>query len=317
MATTQKARNSRFDPYAAVTDRIVAALERGTVPWRQPWRALGQQANVVSRKPYRGVNQLILPLLGYESRWWLTFKQLKELGGRIAEGQSRRAGGPGPALVCFYRVYKRRHDETGEEERRFVLRAYSVWNSAQVSGLPDWLVAEPTAQEPVDPIPECEALVERYLADGGPELAYGGDRAFYDPARDHIQLPPAARFDTRASFYATAYHELVHSTGAQHRLARAELAPAHGFGSDPYAREELIAEIGAAMLCAATRIDCAELGENSASYMAHWLGALRGDSRLVVAAASKGQRAADMIRGVGYDDAAPATSSSMPAQEGP
>lgn len=296
----------RFDPFEAVTARIIAALENGTVPWRQSWRGGGAQANLVSRKPYRGVNQLLLPLAGFESPWWLTFKQLDALGARIQEGQARRAGGPGPSLVTFYRTYDRDEEATGETRKRFVLRAYSVWNADQLVGLPAGLVHQPDPDAAQGaPIDACEALLARYLENGGPSLAYGGDSAHYLVATDHVQVPGRERFDCPEALYAVAFHECAHSTGAAKRLKRPELlSPLANFGSDPYAKEELVAEISAAMLCARARIATEALGDNTAAYIANWLAVLRGDNRFVISAAAKAQRAADLIAGVPGDERA-------------
>jgi antirestriction protein ArdC len=288
----------RFDPQQAVTDRIIAALESGTVPWRQPWRGGGAHANLVSRRPYRGINQLLLPLAGFGSPWWLTFKQLDALGGRISDGQARRAGGPGPALVTFWKVDGREDEESGEVVRRFFLRTYNVWNVEQVEGLPAGLVPEADELAAIEPIDACEAILARYVEAGGPSLTYGGTSAHYDVARDHLQLPDRERFYSAEALYSTAFHEAVHSTGAASRLNRDELvSPKARFGSALYAKEELVAEIGAAMLCAEARIDTEPLGENSAAYIAHWLGQLREDKSLVISAASRAQRGVDLILG--------------------
>jgi antirestriction protein ArdC len=298
----------RFDAQQAVTDRIIAALEAGTVPWRQPWRGGGAQANVISRTPYRGINQLLLPLAGFASPWWLTFKQLDTVGGRIREGQARSKGGPGPALVTFWKVDKREDEETGELKRRFFLRVYNVWNIDQVEGLPDTLVPEPELGAPVEPIEACEAILAGYVERDGPTLAYGGDSAHYNVMRDHLQLPDRDRFYSSEALYSTAFHEAVHSTGAEKRLNREELwSPKASFGTPLYAREELVAEIGAAMLCTQAQIDTEPLGDNSAAYIAHWLGHLREDKGLVISAASKAQRAVDMVAGVEVEPEAEAS----------
>jgi antirestriction protein ArdC len=266
------------------------------VPWRQPWRGGGAQANLVTRKPYRGVNQLLLPLHGFASPWWLTFKQLDALGARIRDGQARRAGGPGPSPVTFWKVDKLEDEDTRELKRRFFLRVYNVWNVDQLEGLPDGLVPKPAQGPAVEPISACEAILAGYVERGGPALAYGGDSAHYNVVRDQLQLPDRDRFYSSEALYSTAFHEAVHSTGAEKRLNREELwSPKATFGSALYAKEELVAEIGAAMLCTRAAIDTEPLGDNSAAYIAHWLGRLRDDKSLVISAASKAQRAVDLI----------------------
>jgi antirestriction protein ArdC len=307
----------RFDAQQAVTDRIIAALEAGTVPWRQPWRGGGAQANVISKRPYRGINQLLLPLAGFASPWWLTFKQLDAVGGRIREGEARSKGGPGPSLVTFWKVERREDEETGEVKRRFLLRTYNVWNVDQVEGLPEGLVPEPEPAGAVEPIEACEAILAGYVERGGPTLAYGGGSAHYNVVRDHLQLPDRERFHSREALYSTAFHEAVHSTGAEKRLDREELcSPKATFGSPLYAKEELVAEIGAAMLCTHAQIDTEPLGANSAAYIAHWLGHLRDDKGLVISAASKAQRAVDLVAGE-QDDDPEAPAAGAPVEEAP
>ena len=281
----------RFDAYQAVTDQIVAALERGVVPWRQPWTG-GTHRNLVSRRPYRGANQLLLGLSHFERPWWLTLKQANSLGGRVRKGETS-------TLVCFWwllRVLAKPGEWAEVDGTRtiWMLRVYRVFNVAQVDGIDDHVPAAPQPRD-VERIEACERLVAG-MPDP-PTITHGGSSAFYRPADDHVQVPDRGRFESAEAYYCVLLHELAHATGHQRRLARPEITNATGaFGDEDYSREELVAEIGAAMLCAVTGISPATI-EASAAYVDHWLGALRGDKRLVVSASAHAQRAADYVTG--------------------
>jgi antirestriction protein ArdC len=288
----------RADVYRDVTARITAALEQGTVPWRQPWNpAAGRPASMSTRRPYRGVNFLLLVLAaaerGYRSRWWGTYRQIGELGGQVRRGEHS-------VQVVFYKQLEIGGDPGGpagnDRVRRVpLLRAFRVFNAEQADGLPDRFgpaeIAEPElAGQPQD-------VLNAYLMHGGPRLEHAeGADPHYHPSRDLIVLPAPHQFRTRAAYYATAFHEAAHSTGAQSRLGRPGVAEFEHFGSGRYAREELVAEIGGAMLCSATAVaNDASLRDDSAAYVAGWLKALGDDRKLVVAAASQAESAADRV----------------------
>jgi len=279
--------------YDVVTQRILEALDRGVVPWRKPWRSRGP-ANRATGRPYRGVNPMLLELSEQPSRWWLTYRQAQQLGGQVRKGEKH-------TKVVLWKPLdpKRAADTDGhggdsdpadEGRRRFMLRYYRVFNLAQVAGI------DPPDDDD-QPVFEPIEQAARIVADmpGPPAIAHGGSRAYYSPFADRVKLPDPADFHTPAGYYATAFHELVHSTGHKTRLDRDLTNPAARFGTDPYAREELIAEIGAAMLCAHAAIDNDQQVQATASYLANWSERVRTDRRLVVAAASRAQKAADLI----------------------
>lgn len=280
------------DLYQTVTDRIVAALEQGAPPWVRPWSTIPEAIpmNAQSRRPYRGINFALLSLEasahGYSVNRWLTYRKALELGGQVRRGergttvvfwQLRRVGvtaetfpddGDTPSLAD--KVYP-------------LLRAYTVFNVAQVDGLPaSYLACTAVVWEP-------EAKAEELLLMSGAEIRHGGAKAFYRPSTDEIQLPPRAAFAGASGYYNVALHELTHWTGHDSRCNRQLVGR---FGDAAYAAEELIAEMGAAYLCARCGLD----GElRHAGYVASWLKVLRSDKRAIFTAAAQAQRAADYV----------------------
>lgn len=276
------------DVYEEVTDRIIAALEQGTVPWRRPWVASADaHRNPVSGTEYRGINPFLLDMTawerGYQVPQWVTFKQAIAQGGCVRKGEKS-------TLVIFWRMLKGKDKTTGEERSIPMLRHYRVFNVDQVDGLD----IEQPEMAAFDPIKRADQIIA--AMPNAPHIGHGGNRAFYAPAMDTVQLPKREQFVSADAYYSTAFHELTHSTGHESRLNRTEVAGAtHSFGSDTYAREELVAELGAAMVGAKAGI--APQTDQSAAYIAGWLKALKNDRKLLVSAAGRAQRAADYIAG--------------------
>lgn len=277
-----------------VTGRMIAALERGTVPWRKPWQAAaGQPRSMSTGQPYRGVNVFLLGMTaaehGYSSPLWGTYRQIASLGGRVCTGERS-------TLVVFWKTAQTeyRDPQTGELTVRTVpvLRYYRVFNAAQAGHLPERFYPAPGGHSQ---IAEPQAILDAYLARGPKLIHVAGDRAAYHPATDTIRLPEPGQFRTPEGYYATAFHEAGHSTGHPSRLNRPGIAAFDHFGSGKYAREELAAEMTSALLCAQTGIDDPGICANSASYIASWLTALSNDHKLVVTAAAQAQHASDLI----------------------
>jgi antirestriction protein ArdC len=277
-----------------VTDRMIAALQRGTIPWRKPWRAdAGQPRSMTTGQPYRGANIFLLSLTaadeGYASPFWGTYRQITGLGGQVRQGERS-------TMVVFWKKVQaeRRDPQTGETTLKTmpVLRYYRVFNAAQADDLPDRFHPAPGEH---NELREPQAVLDQYLADGPKLLHVAGDRADYHPATDTIRLPPPAQFHTSQDYYATAFHEAGHSTGHPTRLNRPGIAAFDHFGSGRYAREELIAQMTSSILCAQTGIDDPGIFGNSAAYIANWLTALGNDHKLVITAAGHAQRASDLI----------------------
>ena len=293
---------AKIDIYQAVTDRILETLDKGTVPWRHPIKRSstgdGLPRSMSSGKPYRGVNIFLLAMTswakGYESGYWLTYKQAKQQGGQVRKGEKA-------SLVIFWKRYATTDKESGEKKVVPVIRHYNVFNAEQCEGIeaPDAVQPDPDA-EPFVPIDQAERIVAGYA--DGPAIEYGGSQAFYRPGEDLVRIAVPDRFIDHESYYATLFHELAHSTGHSKRLDRGldqKLAP---FGSADYSKEELTAEMGAAFLAAAAGISPPTI-DQSAAYIDGWRKKLKGDKKLVVQAAGAGQRAADHVLGVRWEDA--------------
>ncbi|MEX1023200.1 MAG: zincin-like metallopeptidase domain-containing protein [Dehalococcoidia bacterium] len=300
----RKATTARPDTYAAITDRIIAALDQGTVPWRQPWRSRGLR-NAISGRSYRGINLLLLGLTalegGFDDPRWLTYRQAQAKGGHVRRGERG-------TQIVLWKWIDRSDADTGETQQHYpLLRLFTVFNITQCDD-----VALPAYDEggSQDPLAEADAIVAGYA--GGPPVVHDADSAYYIPSRDEVHLPPRESFRDVQGYYATLFHELAHSTGHQSRLNREGYQSAARFGSEMYSREELVAEFTAAFLGQEAGTDPSRV-EQSVAYIASWLKALRDDRRLVVIAAGQAQRAADHILGRGPEVAEVAAADEDPA----
>ena len=283
-----------------VTNLIISELEQGNAPWRKGWNAHGYMpSNLVSGKAYQGINSLILSIVGaqYKRGLWLTYKQAQQLGGSVMEGER------GTHITYYSKVAK--VDKETEERSTFALmRSYVVFNVEQCVNvdIPAHFTIE---REPVTPLQATESMLETYQ--NCPPVYYKEQAsAFYVPATDSITLPALKQFDSPMEHAYTLAHELVHSTGHESRLNRwknAEDMPTSGHRSS-YAREELIAELGACMTLSALNVEIDI--PNSAAYLKSWLQALKNDNSLIFAAAAKASKAADYINGTLVQEEVPA-----------
>jgi antirestriction protein ArdC len=286
--STEHPTKPRSSVYEIVTSRILEQLERGVVPWHRPWSAQ-LPCNLVSGKAYRGLNTFLLGSQGYASKYWLTFNQANKLGGHIRKGEKS-------SLVIFWHIGQekiiRTADGTEKKQTPFLLRYYSVFNVCQTEGIAEKLGLGKSA--PVVPsIEACEAIVS---AMPNAPARCQSDRAWYQPSTDTVGMPAKELFGRSEEYYSTLFHELTHSTGHSSRIGREGIEQLNTFGSESYSKEELVAEMGAAMLCGVTGIAPAVI-ENTAAYLKNWLERLKADSRLLVSAASAAQKAADYILG--------------------
>ena len=289
--TTKTKTKTPVDAYQVITDRIVAALESGTVPWRKPWRSLTGlgPTSLSTGKEYRGINSLMLSLEafsgGYDSIYWGTYRQIGESGGQVRKGEH------GTQVVLWKPVSKKQAD--GSEDKFLLMRLFTVFNADQA----DWADGkqptnpEPTEADYVEPVEAAEYIANHMPQ--RPEIKHGGDRAFYSPVLDYIGMPPTEAFDSTEGYYSTLFHEMIHSTGHASRVGRDGIEAFAGFGSASYSKEELIAEMGAAYLCAEAGIE--PRIEQNAAYIASWLKVLKNDKKMVVAAAGAAGKATDFI----------------------
>lgn len=271
---------AKRDMHQQITDQIIAALESGTAPWVKPWSATSSNPhNAATGHAYRGINLLILGMAPYASSGWLTYKQATDLGGNVRRGEH------GTAIVFWKQLQVEDRADATKLKVIPMMKSFTVFNLEQCENLP----ARLTETTPVTPeqVQERNALSAKLMAQA--TVSHGGDRAFYRPSTDSIQLPTPETFRTPADYEATALHELTHWSGAPTRCNRN--LNTH-FGDEAYAREELVAELGAAFLCAQCGIDGKLQHE---SYIANWLKVLKGDKKAIFTASAAAQKAVDFI----------------------
>jgi antirestriction protein ArdC len=295
----------RTDVYERITSRIVADLERGVRTWHTPWNvqhAAGRPTRPLRANgiPYQGINIIELwcsaVLHGFAAPIWMTFKQALELGAHVRKGEH------GTQVVYVSRITRSETDaETGAESPREIpfMRTYAVFNVDQIEGLPPHYYAIAQQPEPAQRIAHAEA----FLAATGAEVHHGGTRAYYRISTDTIQMPPFESFPEAESYYATRGHETVHWTRHPSRLARD--FEQKRYGDEGYAMEELVAELGAAFLCADLSLT-PEARDDHAAYIASWIKVLKNDKRAIFTAASHAQRALDFLHGLQLHAAAEA-----------
>ena len=277
--------------YEIVTNRIMELLEEGTIPWHKPWKASGGAQNLISKKPYRGINQFLLNCSPFSSPYWLTFNQARQKGGQVKKGEKS-------TLVVFWKWLNavRNDDDANDPENESrltkvpLLRYYNVFNLDQVEGIDS--PEEEQISNPFAPIEQAELLLQNMP--NKPAIQYGGDTACYSPILDNIKLPEREVFKSPEEFYCTAFHELAHATGHSSRLGRKGITDPTFFGSHDYSNEELVAEFSASMLCGVAGIEQQTI-ENSSAYIQGWLKALKKDKKLAIIAAGQAQRASDYV----------------------
>jgi antirestriction protein ArdC len=283
---------SRPDLYTRVTARIVEDLQRGVRPWTKPW-SVERLADRICRplrynlEPYNGVNVILLWSealdRSYPSPIWMTFRQAGELGAHVRKGEH------GATVVYANRITRSVTTDAGEDVERSIpfLKAYSVFNVAQIDGLPQRYQETPAV--PLEPAAKI-AAAETFFGATGADIRHGGTQAYYAIGPDHVQLPPFESFQDVEAYYATLAHECTHSTRLDRDLGRQR------WGDEGYAKEELVAELGAAFLCADLGLEL-QPREDHAAYIGHWLDVLDRDHRLIFTAAAHAQRAVDYLHG--------------------
>lgn len=277
-----------MDAYTLVTDRIIAQLEQGVIPWRKPWTTVSPAVSHVTGKPYSLLNQL---LLGGRSGEYLTFQQAIKEGGHVRKGEKS-------SIVVFFKFLETEDADTGEIRSVPFLKHIPVFHIDQCDGIrPRFISSLPAAAghgAADDAV--AEQIISGYVQRSGVQLTHRqSNEAFYRPSTDEVVLPLRSQFRETAEYYSTAFHELVHSTGHPKRLNRIN-QQAH-FASDAYSKEELCAELGASYLINRTGLETPGSFRNNAAYIAHWLSVLREDKRFIVSAAGKADKAVQLILG--------------------
>ncbi|RYU92859.1 ArdC family protein [Emticicia agri] len=277
------------DVYTRVTNRIIELLEQGVIPWRKPWQPNGMPKNLISKRPYTGINAMLLNSLDFTSNYFLTWNQLQDIGGKVKKGEKG-------ALIIFQTKVEKEVAKNGDVEiqRWPIVKYYTVFNVSQCVNIPDKF--KEVIHEPVENINlSCEQII--YGMPRRPNIYYQGYQAYYSPKMDCIVMPKLDYFDSVTSFFNVLFHELIHSTGAIHRLARKSLCENTHFGSELYSFEELVAEIGSCYLMSIAGLGICDIA-NSAAYIQEWLGLLQNDNRFIIKAASQAQKAVEYILNV-------------------
>jgi antirestriction protein ArdC len=282
----------KFDVYQSVTDRIIAELEQGIVPWVKPWKSenlkgfnIGLPMNAKSKRHYNGINILLLWIAmmanGYASQYWTTYKGAIALGGNVRKGEKS-------TVIVYYDRFTPKlinGQPNDEEEAIWYMKTYLVWNLDQCDGIEGF--------EPSKPLPARELIenAEEVIAKTKAIIRHGGDSAYYSPTLDYIQMPVQQSFKPQKAYYPVMFHELGHWTGHSSRLDRKFT---NKFGDENYAYEELIAELTSAFTCAAIGL---EPVTRHVDYIGHWLHKLRDDKKYIIHAASAASKASDWILG--------------------
>lgn len=277
--------------YEIATQKILSLLEQGVAPWRKAWtdKMYLPAMNYATRTPYRGFNQLYLSYF-YENPYFMTFKQVQDRGGRIRKGAKAD-------LVFFWHwLYLDAQGEKVQDEALAKVRipqprCYHVFNAIDIEGIDFEYPSNQlfTAHERIE---RCEELVKST----GANIVHAGNSAAYYPFQDFIRMPELHQFNTPEGYYSTLFHELAHWTGHPSRLNRfPEGEPIPAFGSPDYSREELVAELCSAFVCAHCQIDTPQLDANAAAYLQAWINKLKGDPKLILNAAAQAQKAADLL----------------------
>ena len=306
-------KKQRKDMYQEITNTVVEALKNDTIPWEKPWRAgcsmKDMPRSVATGKVYRGVNIWLTAMADFDSPWWMTYKQCQDLGGNVKKGEKS-------TLLCFYKMIEIKDKKTKEVTDTYpMLKGFRVFNLeqcelpqealdkldtrlAKLGGDADAIVNENEVIE------NAQKLMDSYFKREKIEVLTGGDRAYYQPSKDRIQMPDMKHFVDSESYYATLFHEGIHSTGHKSRLAREDLAKVAHFGDEDYSREELTAELGASFLCGVTGIENKGLTDNRDDYIKGWLTKLENDPRAVVVASGKAMKASEFVLGDNYEQQA-------------
>jgi antirestriction protein ArdC len=282
----------RKDVYELINEKIITALTAGVIPWKKPWTDAGIPRNLLSKRPYRGMNLLLLAMIGYEQNLFLTFEQVQKIGAKVKRGEHGH-------LISYWKHTEKDQesqiepeDNPEQKKKNLVLRYYYVFNVAQCKDIPEAYLPK---EREVITLPSCQSVVD--TMPNCPKIIHKEQEAYYQPKEDFINMPKKRSFKSDASYYATLFHEMVHSTGHEKRLNREGVMQSVKFGGDMYSKEELVAEIGTCYLQSLTGIASTEF-EQSTAYIQGWLSKLQNDKKFIISASSQAQKATDYILGI-------------------
>ena len=279
---------AKANVYEMVTERIIAELEKGVIPWEKPWTGVRSGAyNRVSKRPYSLLNQMLLKHTGE----YATYKQWQDLGGQVKKGEKSE-------IVVFWKIFEAEetNKDTGEKETKKIplLRYYNVFHISQVEGV------EPLKPEQLndeaEPIEEADKIISDYITREHIDFTEcRSNEAYYSPSNDKVVVPMKEQYKVINEYYSTTFHELTHSTGHKNRLNRLQTGAVATFGGTEYSKEELVAEIGSASLMNLLGIETVKTFRNSAAYIQSWLQVLRNNNKFIVSASSKAEKAVNYI----------------------
>lgn len=285
MNNINKSQGERLDVYTRVTNLIIEKLESGIIPWREILKTGNVPQNYISKRPYTSINAFLLGMEDYPQPFYMTFPQIKQLGGSVKKGAKGH-------IVVFKKVLEKK-DKDSNIEKMAIMKNYHVFNISDVTGV-DFVFAQnlntlnntiKNGETIIQNMPNCPKIVNDIKS-----------QAFYSPALDYINIPHISQFLTSENYYLTLFHELTHSTGHKNRLNRfSETQEKLRFGSKTYAFEELVAEMGACFLAIFAKINDDSLFDNSTAYIQSWISKLKSDKYLIFRASTKAQHASEYI----------------------
>lgn len=279
---------TKANVYDMVTDRIIAELEKGQIPWEKPWTGVRDGAyNRITKRPYSLLNQMLLQHTGE----YATFKQWQDLGGHVRKGEKSE-------IVVFWKIFESKENNPDTEEIEIkkipLLRYYNVFHISQVDGVEP--LTEEQLNDEVEPIEAGDQIITDYITREHLNfIECKSNKAYYSPASDTVVVPLKEQYSMINEYYSTTFHELTHSTGHKNRLNRLQSGTVAAFGSENYSKEELVTEIGSATLMSIAGIETAKTFRNSTTYIQNWLQVLRNDNKFIVSASSKAEKAVNYI----------------------
>lgn len=284
---------STFNIYEEITNRILAEMEKGIIPWQKPWTCSSGAVSHTTGRPYSLLNQFLIAsgrnFEEFPYGEYLTFKQAKAEGGKVRRGEKGN-------MVVFWTLYpKERDKEDGTKTTDFIpcLKSYYVFEVSQCDNIKRR--HNPQERNVPNPIYEAEQVVAEYFGREACKLnVCESSRAYYSPLEDKVTVPRMSQYNSAAEYYSTLFHEVTHSTGHHSRLGRIKTGAVH-FGSEEYSKEELVAEMGAAFMLNRVGVDCQRAFRNSVAYLQSWSRKFREDPRLFVTAAGKAEAAVKYI----------------------